>query len=100
MESNLITIIDIASSSKIENTSTSERGGSSTGIISTGVMSGVIYTGVITICHICVGGGDGDDIANAKDADDSIVSSSPSSYWGKDQQANQVGYPPMTCGVC
>ena len=84
----------------MEHNSTAGRGGASKGVIYIDVRSGVIYTGVITICHICVGGGDGDDSANAKDADDSIVSSSPSPYWGKDQQANQVGYPPMTCGVC
>ena len=71
-----IAIIDIASSSKMENNSTSERGGSSTGLISTGVRSGVIYTGVITIHQIRVGDDDGDDSSKTNNADDYIVSSS------------------------
>ena len=72
----MIAIIDIASSSKMEYTSTAGRGRASTGVISTGVRSGVIPTGGITIHHIHVGGGDVSDSDNASNADDSIVSSS------------------------
>ena len=54
-------------SPKMEHTSTARRWGASTG---------VIYTGVITIHRIHVGDGDGADIVNADDAENSIILSS------------------------
>ena len=61
MEGESISVIDISSSSKMEHTSTSERWGASTGVIYIGIRSGVISTGVITIHHIHVDDGNGDD---------------------------------------
>ena len=83
-----IAIIDIASSSKTEHTYTAGRGRESPGIIYTGVRSGVISIGVITIHQIHVGDGDGADSGNSNDAGDSIISSSSSSYLGRN--ANQT----------
>ena len=74
MEGESIAIIDIASSLKMEHTSTSRIGGASTGVIS---------TGVTPIHHICVDYGDGVGSGNAEDSDNSIVSSSSSSYRGR-----------------
>ena len=74
VEGKLISIIDIASSPNMEHTSTAGRGGSSTG---------VIYTGVIPIHHTRVGDVDGAGSENADNSDDSTVSSSSLSYWGR-----------------
>ena len=74
VEGELIAIIDNASSSKTEHTSTSGIGGASTGIIS---------TGVITIHHIHIGDGNGTSGGKTDNADDSIFSSSYFSYWGR-----------------
>ena len=69
-----ISIINIVSSSKMEHTSTSVIGGVSTGII---------YIGVIPIYHTRVGDYDVAGKGNADDAENSIISSSSSSYWGR-----------------
>ena len=61
VEGESIQSIDIVLYSKMEHNSTSGRGGASTYVISTGVRSGVISTGVITIHHIHVDDGNGDD---------------------------------------
>ena len=74
VEGESIAIIDIAFSSKMEHNSTAGREGSSTGVIS---------TGVIPIHHIRAGDGNGNVRGNADDADNIIVSSSSSSYWGR-----------------
>ena len=74
VEGTAIAIIDITSSLKMEHTSTDGRGGAS---------KYVIPTGVIPIHHIRVGNGNGAGSRNDDDADDSIVSSSSSLYWGR-----------------
>ena len=58
----------------MEHNYTAGRGGASTG---------VIYTEVIPIHHIRVGDGDGAGSGNADNADNSIVSSPSSLYWGR-----------------
>ena len=68
---NLIEIIDIKLSSKMEHISTTGRGGAST-------------TGAITIHHIHLG--EGDDVGSsngANDAKNSIILSSSFLYWGQ-----------------
>ena len=67
----LIATTDVASSSKMTHISTTGRGR-------------VYFTGAITIHNICVGEGDDNARINRADnADNSIVSSSSSSYWGR-----------------
>ena len=70
MQGKLIAIIDIASSSKIKHNYTDGRGGAS--------------TGVITIQHIRFGDGDDNGAGSSKsgNANDLIVLSSSSLYWG------------------
>ena len=65
-------IIDIALFSNMEHTSTSERGGASTGVIS---------TVIIPVHYICLGDDNGTGSSNTDNSDDSIVSSSSLSYW-------------------
>ena len=81
VEGKLIAMIDIASSSNMEHTSTAGRVGASTGVSYIGVSSGVIYTGFITIHHINVVDGNVANSGNVNDADNSIVWSSSLSYW-------------------
>ena len=81
VEGDFIAIIDIASSLKMEHTSTDGRRGASTDVISTSVRSGVISTEIIPIHHIFVGDGNDADIGKDNNAENYIFSSSSLSYW-------------------